>query len=62
LGEETFTVAKSTKSPAILSTSAKSAARSALALFAPRFSPTTPPVPRRASRAAIASAPSLLKP
>ena len=39
-GEETLTVAKSTKGPACVSTSAKSAARSALSLLAPRLRPT----------------------
>ena len=36
-------MAKSTKGPAAASTSAKSAARSALSLLAPRLRPTTPP-------------------
>jgi hypothetical protein len=40
LGEETLTVAKSTCGPQVASTRAKSAARSGLSLFAPRFRPT----------------------
>ena len=43
-------------------TLAKSAARSLLVLFAPRFRPTGTPLPRRDSRAQIACMPSLLKP
>jgi hypothetical protein len=61
-GDETLTVAKSTCGPHSASTCAKSAARSALSLLAPRFRPTIAPAGRSASRAAISWAPSLLKP
>ena len=62
LGEDTFTVAKSTYGPACFNTVAKSSARLELVLFAPRFRPTGMPMPRLLRRAAIASQPWLLKP
>ena len=62
LGEETLTVAKSTYAPHVVSTEAKSAARSVLVLFAPRLRPTIPALGRTARRLAMTSAPSLLKP
>ena len=63
LGELTFTVRKSATGAQRRVTSAKSAARSVLSLFAPMLRPTgTPPRLRAASRSRIAAAPSLLKP
>ena len=62
LGELTLTVAKSNAWPQWASTFAKSSARSALSLLAPRLRPTTAPFGRCSIRLAIVTIPSLLKP
>ena len=62
LGLLTLTVAKSRCAPQCARTRAKSSARSALSLLAPRLRPITASFGRAANRAAAASIPALLNP